>query len=189
MWKTVQRAFREGVEFGTCAGMVWLLADLVASVVQRRTMFYSLRKLAGPIGEEIAPSAAYLGGIAFYLLVGALLGVVYCLLNAGFSDRTRSRLDRQVALGLLFGAAVWAVKIYFVTPYVFPAFLADPSFLFVQLVLHTFFFGVPLAIFYAVAERQLQPLMRALQKNAEPRPIGYVTFRGVGPHNPHPSLP
>src|SRR5262249_5368075 len=104
MWKTVRRAIREGVEFGACAGDGWLLADIVARVVQRRPLFYSLRQIAGPVLQDVAPSAVFLGGIAFYLLVGALLGVVYCLLNACFSDRTRTRFDRQAVLGLLFGA-------------------------------------------------------------------------------------
>lgn len=188
MWKTVRRALREGVEFGGCAGVVWLLADLVASVVQRRPMFYSLRTLAAPVVQDIAPSAVFLAGISFYLVVGALLGVVYCLLNACLSDRTRTRLDRQAAIGLLFGAAVWAVKIHVVTRYMFPAFLADRKFLFVQLVLHTFFLGVPLAIFYAIAERRLQPLMRAIQTTAAYRPAGYATLRGVDVHEPHPSM-
>jgi hypothetical protein len=188
MWKTVRRALREGVEFGGCAGMVWLLADLFASVGQRRPMFYSLRTLAAPYIEDVASSAVFLGGIAFYLTVGAVLGVVYCLLNACLSDRMRTRLDRQAAIGLLFGAAVWAVKVHVVTRYMFPAFLADRTFLFTQLVLHTFFFGVPLAIFYAMAERRLQPLMRAMQTTTAQRPAGYATLRGVNVREPHPSL-
>jgi hypothetical protein len=187
MWKIVQRAIREGVEFGACAGIVWLLASLVTSLGQRTPLFRSLRQIAGPWFQDISPSTVFLAGVVVYLFVGAGVGVVYCLLNACFSDRTRTRWDRQTALGLLFGAAVWALKIHVVTRYLYPEFLADREYQFVQLILHTFFFGVPLSLFYATAERRLQPLMRAIQTNAQ-RPLGHVTLRGVDVHNPHPSM-
>ena len=171
---TIRRAFREGIEFGACAGFIWLLADVVINVVQRRQVFAFLRQLAAARMPEVSTSAVLLLGVFAYLAIGAVLGVVYCLMNACFTDRTRTRWDRQAAFGLLFGAAVCGVKMYIVTRHVYPTLLMDRSYQFAQLLLHTFFFGVPLAIFYTSAERQLQPLVRAIETAATP---GGSSFR------------
>lgn len=165
----IRRAFREGIEFGACAGFIWLLADVVINVVQRRVVFAPLRQLAAARLPEVSTSAVFLLGILAYVATGAVLGVVYCLMNSCFSDRTRTRWDRQAAFGLLFGAAVWGVKMYVVTRYYYPTLAWDRSYQFAQLILQTFFFGVPLSIFYTSAERDLQPLVRALETSTPSR--------------------
>jgi hypothetical protein len=90
--------------------------------------------------------------------------VLYGLVNAPFSGRTHMRWDWQTAIGLLFGAAVWAVKWQLLARYVHPAFLEDKQLQLRQLALHVFCFGWPMALFYATAERRLDPLRRAMQE-------------------------
>jgi len=164
----IRRAFREGIEFGTCAGFIWLLADVVINVVQRRQVFAPLRQLVAARMPEMSSSAVFLLGVFSYLALGAVIGVVYCLMNACFSDRTRTRWYRQAAFGLLFGAAIWGVKMYAVTRYYYPTLMWDRGYQFAQLILHTFFLGVPLSIFYTSAERDLQPLVRAIETATTP---------------------
>lgn len=167
MSHSVRRAAREGIEFGLCAGLVLMLAELVASMVQRQPSFYPLRQMAAAVAgpgllESMSASAVFLAGVVVHLALSALFGVVYTFMNAAFSDRTQTRWDRQAAMGLLFGAAVWAVKYQLAARYLQPALVSDMQLQFLQLALHTFFYGWPLALFYATAERRLRPLDRAL---------------------------
>jgi hypothetical protein len=170
MAESIRRAVREGLEFGVCAGLVFVVADIVAAVIQFQPVFYPLRQIAGavagsaePVIREMPTGAVVLSGIVVHLVLSALFGAVYGLVNAGFSDRTQTRWDRQVVIGLLFGTAVWAVKFQLLARYVYPGLFDNRQVQFLQLVLHTFFFGLPLALFYTSAERRLRPLRRALQ--------------------------
>jgi len=198
MWRSFRRAVREGAEFGVCAGIVLILAEIVAAMVQRQPVFYPLRKVAGALAPTVLrgmPASTVIpAGIAIHLLLAAVFGVGYCLLNASFSDRTRTHWDRQTAIGLLFGAAVWVVKLQLVAGYAYPALLHDLRVQFAQLILHTFFYGFPLALFYANAERRLLPLLRAMQRSDAPRPSlsrtggEYVRPRDAGARGPRPLL-
>jgi hypothetical protein len=169
MYGTLRRAAREGLEFGACAGLVFTLAQMVVGLVQRRPTFYPLRQLAGLVIdpaaiEHMSTGGILLAGIVVHLVVSAFFGVLYCLLNEPLSMQTQTRWDRQVVIGLLFGVLVWGLKFLVVARYLDLAFAGDRRFLFTQLILHTFFYGVPLSVFYTNAERSLRPLQHALQR-------------------------
>lgn len=73
------------------------------------------------ISEEIAalilvPGPNLVVGVAIHLAVGALLGVVYALL-VGFAGLRREPAQQQVATGLIYGLATWAVLTAVVAPY------------------------------------------------------------------------
>ena len=94
-----------------------------------------------------------------HLALSALLGLIYGLVNARLSPETETRWARQAGLGLLFGALVWLVNFQVVARLLYPWFLTTPQS--VQLLLHALFFGLPLGLMYAAAERRVQHVQRA----------------------------
>lgn len=73
------------------------------------------------IAEEIpalvlVPGPNLLVGVAIHLAVGALLGVVFALL-VGLAGLRHEPAQQQVATGLIYGLATWAVLTAVVAPY------------------------------------------------------------------------
>ena len=56
-------------------------------------------------------------------------------------------------MGLLFGVLLWFVNFQIIARMVYPWVLQAPQFL--QMAMHAAFFGFPLALMYARAERQV----------------------------------
>jgi hypothetical protein len=79
---------------------------------------------------------------------------VYGAINGTFSPATETSYIRQAGLGLLFGVILWFVKFQIIARIAYPWFLTRPQL--PQLLMHAVFFGLPLALMYAAAERRVQ---------------------------------
>lgn len=105
----------------TSSGGDWW-AGLVGGLVGALS-FAGLLVVVSPttVTEEVpalvlVPGPNLLVGVAIHLAVGALLGVVYALL-VGLAGLRRESAQQQVATGLIFGLATWAVLTAGVAPY------------------------------------------------------------------------
>jgi hypothetical protein len=100
----------------------------------------------------VAP--ALVVGIIAHLTLSGIYGLAYGVVNAMFSPRTETSWGRQMAIGVVFGAALWLVNFQIIARIVYPWFLDAPQAL--QLLMHAVAFGLPLALMYAGAERRVQ---------------------------------
>jgi hypothetical protein len=153
---TTKRSFYEGVGYGIVAGVIFAAMEIVAAVAMGMPAAMPMRMFASVVWGGTAMSTAsfgtviFVGGIA-HLALSAISGGIYGLGDALFSAHTRKSYGSQIVFGLLFGAAVWFVNFQIIARLAYPWFLDAPQGL--QLAMHSLFFGLPLGVMYAAAER------------------------------------
>ena len=103
--------------------------------------------------------AALVGGLV-HLGTSALLGLFYGLVNSRFSVATQTLPRRQIPMGLVYGALVWLVNIQLIAGYAYPWFLEGPQLR--HFIVHMVCFGLPLALMFLAAERQVRHLRAAI---------------------------
>jgi len=156
-WSKTPWAAWNGLGFGLVAGAVFALAECLASLVGGYGVMQPVRYAAsvllgaralteGPLGLMIA------AGLAVHLGLSALLGLAYSLIDARLSPELRPRVSHQSAVGMLFALGVWVVTFQLVARGYYPWFLETPQFF--QLLMHALFFGAPLGVLFAAAERR-----------------------------------
>jgi hypothetical protein len=91
-------------------------------------------------------------GIGVHLVLSAAFGFIYGLINARASLTSRSSFGRQAGIGLAFGVALWLVNFHIIARILYPWFLDTPQVL--QMMMHALFFGLPLGLMFAAAERR-----------------------------------
>lgn len=154
-----------GLLFGLAAGVVLALAEVVLAVATGESPMRPVRMSAavalGPpaFTQEVAAGTALLVGLGVHLALAAVAGLVYSVLDAMLPLDGRGRWEFQSAVGMLYGIAVWLVSFQFVGRGYYPWFLEVPQF--PQIVLHSLFLGLPLAMLFTAAERR-RALMDAM---------------------------
>lgn len=161
------RGAAEGIGAGLIAGVIFAAAEIVGSAVMGNPPLMPLRAFASVVLGESALQTASLGtavvvGVVAHLVLSAIFGVIYGLLNSTFSSKTETSFGRQAGLGLLFGAVLWIVNFQIIARILYPWFLGMPQLY--QVLMHAIFFGLPVAFVYAAAERRVQ-----LARPAHPR--------------------
>ncbi len=162
MQEDTRRAVKEGLAYGSVAGVLFGTMEIAGAALMGDPPVMPLRMFASVVLGSEALETRAVGrfmsvGIVAHLVLSAMFGLVYGLVyglaNAGLSLDTQTRWGRQVSMGLLFGVLLWFVNFQIIARMVYPRFLQTPQFL--QMAMHAAFFGFPLALMYARAERQV----------------------------------
>jgi hypothetical protein len=156
-WSRTPWAAWNGLGFGLVAGAVFALAEGLASLVGGQGILVPVRYAASMLLGVRALTEGPLGlvvvtGLAVHLGLSALFGLAYSLIDARMSLELRPRVSHQVAVGMLFALGVWGVTFQFAARGYYPWFLETPQFF--QLLMHALFFGAPLGLLFAAAERR-----------------------------------
>ena len=147
-----------GLLFGVAAGVVLALAEVVLAVATGESAMHPVRMSAGvalgtsAFSPQVSAGTALLVGFGVHVLLSALAGLAYSLLDAMLPLDGRSRWEFQAAVGMLFGMFIWLVSFQFVGRGHYPWFTEVPQF--PQIVLHAVFLGLPLAMLFTAAERR-----------------------------------
>jgi hypothetical protein len=162
-----RRSIVEGIGFGLVAGVLFAVAEVVASAAMGQPGFAPFQMFAsvlfGAGAFEFGAGTAILAGGLIHLVLAGLFGLIYGLLNDRLPLGSHTSWGTQAGLGVAFGAALWLVNFQIIARALFPWFLEANQI--VQLLLHAIFFGLPLGLMYAAAER------RALLRPGEPHPV------------------
>ena len=160
----VTRSIKEGVGFGLIAGAVFAAAETVVAIATGSPALMPFRMFAsvllGADALAVTPAAtAFAVGLIAHLWLSTMYGLFYGIYNSALTMPTRKAHGRQAVIGLLFGAMLWLVNFQVFARFQYPWFfeMAQAP----QLVLHAVFFGLPLGLLYATAERRGRPVQRA----------------------------
>ncbi len=156
-WSRAPWSAWNGLGFGLVAGVVFAIAECVASLVGGQGVLTPVRFAASVLLGAQALAGAPLGltvaaGLAVHLGLSAFFGLAYSLIDARLSPELRPKVSHQTAVGMLFTIGVWLVTFQFVARGYYPWFLGTSQFF--QLLMHALFYGVPLGLLFAVAERR-----------------------------------
>lgn len=159
------RSLREGLEFGVLAGLALAASETVYSVFAGQPaqtpihMAASLMLGASAFAGTSTALVIVVGAIV-HLCLSAVYGAFYGVYNSALTMETRRSWNRQAVLGLLFGFMLWLVNFQFFARAHFPWFLDGPHG--PHIVTHAVFYGLPLALMYAAAERRVRPVQAPL---------------------------
>jgi hypothetical protein len=164
---------KNGLLFGLLAGVVFALAECVASWVAGQGVLLPVRYAASMVLgaralTETPLSVVLAVGLGLHFAFCAFLGLAYSLIDARLSLELRPSVAHQTAVGMLFGIGVWALTFQFMGRGYFPWYLEVPQFS--QMVLHAVFFGAPLGLLFATAERRRAAVAAFEQRTLEERP-------------------
>jgi hypothetical protein len=155
-----RKAALDGVGYGLVAGMIFALAEIV---------------VAGRIGNPLLPvrmaASVILGasavdtpsvgvvaivGLGMHLVLSALFGLAYGLLDGNRPQEPERSPARQAGFGTLYGLGLWLIDFQVIGRLTHPWFLAVPQL--GQALMHSFFFGLPLALMYVQRARHARPM-------------------------------
>jgi hypothetical protein len=164
MTSATKRGVKEGIGFGIVAGVIFALMETVAAAGMGDPPLMPFRMFASIVLgeaalETIGTGTAFLVGSIVHLVLSGVFGLVYGVLNSRLSVEARTAWTSQAGIGLAFGAVLWLVNFQVIARIAFPWFLMAPQF--AQLMLHALFFGLPLGLMYAAAERRTHRVWRA----------------------------
>jgi hypothetical protein len=153
-----QRGIKEGLGFGIVAGVVFGVVEMAGAAMMGDSPLMPLRMFASVVLGEPALTSPDIGtvvgiGTVAHLVLSAIFGLVYGLFAANTSLETQTGWGRQAVLGLLFGVVLWFANFQIIARVLYPWFLQAPQFL--QMAMHAMFFGLPLSLMYARAERHV----------------------------------
>ncbi|MBN1204415.1 MAG: hypothetical protein JXB05_05780 [Myxococcaceae bacterium] len=171
-WSRTPWSAWNGLGFGLVAGGVFAVAECVASLVAGRGVLEPVRYAASVLLGSRALGELPLGltlaaGLGVHLALSAFLGLVYSLIDARLSPELRPRVSHQLAVGMLFSLGAWVVTFQFLGRGYYPWFLEQAQFF--HLVMHALFFGAPLGVLFAAAERRRVAIAQFEQHAAEER--------------------
>ncbi len=158
-----KRVAYEGFGFGLIAGVVFLAAEMVSAAVRTGAPFMPLRwdasVLLGFHALDPSLGTTYLAGLVVHLVLSGLFGLGYAEIEYRLpSDTARRRYGLQFAVGAGYAALLWLVNVEIIAHVVFPWFLGGSPIR--DLVLQALFFGGPLGLMFAAAERRTPLLIR-----------------------------
>jgi hypothetical protein len=158
MQNDTRRGIKEGLGFGVVAGMVFGLIEVVGTGMMGDSPLMPIRMFASVVLGEGAMTSPNIGSVAIvgvvaHVVLSAIFGLMYGVFAANTSLRTQTDWSRQAFLGLMFGVALWFVNFQVIARFLYPWFLEVPQF--GSMVMHAMFFGLPLSLLYARAERHV----------------------------------
>jgi hypothetical protein len=156
-WSRTPWSAWNGLGFGLVAGVVFAIAECMASMLGGQGVLTPVRFAASVLLGARALADLPLGllvasGLAVHLGLSAFLGLAYSLIDARISPELRSRMSHQLVVGMLFAVAVFVATFQLMGRGYFPWFLETPQFF--QVLMHALFFGAPLGLLFAAAERR-----------------------------------
>jgi hypothetical protein len=159
-----RRGVREGIGFGLIAGVIFAVMEMVGAALMGNPPLMPVRMFASLLLgqaalESVATGTAFLVGSIVHLALSAAFGLVYGLINSRLSLETQTQWARQAGIGLAFGILLWLFNFQVIARLLYPWFLMTPQLL--QMLMHAMFFGLPLGLMYAGAERRVHQLRRA----------------------------
>ncbi|ADO76058.1 hypothetical protein [Stigmatella aurantiaca] len=171
-WSKTPWSAKNGLGFGLVAGLVFALAECLASLLGGTGVLEPLRYAASVVLGSRALMDMPLGltafaGLGVHLLLAAFFGLAYSLVDARMAMELRPQGAHQAAMGMLFALGIWGVTFQFVARGHYPWFLSVPQFF--QLVLHAVFYGLPLGLLFAMAERRRVALAEFEERTLEER--------------------
>lgn len=169
-WSATPWSAKNGLGFGLLAGVVFAVAECLTSWVAGEGVLRPIRYAASEVlgaGALTEPSLARIlaVGLILHFAFSAFLGLAYSLIDARLSPELRPSVLHQTAVGMLFGIGVWVLTFQFMGRGYFPWFLELPQF--GQMVLHAVFFGAPLGLLFAAAERRRAAVAAFEQRSLE----------------------
>jgi hypothetical protein len=152
----VTRSAKEGLGFGLIAGVVFAIAQVIATVVAGEPPFLAFRRIAsvfvGPLALDTIPApTVLLVAVIAHLFLSAIYGLFYGIYNSALTMPTRRSVQRQAVIGVLFGVMLWLVNFQVFARYLSPWLLELPQA--AQVLLHALCFGLPLGLMYGTAEQ------------------------------------
>jgi len=171
MERDTSRHVALGVMSGLLAGVILACVEVIATAGVGQSALSPFRMAASIVLGRQALEAASVGtvlivGVVVHLILSALFGILYGLVVSGMSTSNREDSFRQSLAGFMFGAALWLVNFQLIARLAYPWFLDTNQVL--QVIAHAVFFGVPLGLICAAAERQA-PVIEA--GGPLPRPV------------------
>jgi hypothetical protein len=159
----VSRSIKEGAGFGLIAGVVFAIAQVFATMLAGDPAIVAFRRLAsvllGATALQATPTAtAVVIGLIAHLYLSVMFGLFYGIYNSALTMPTRRSLPRQAVIGPLYGVMLWLVNFHVFARYRYPWLLELPQA--PQVFLHAIFYGLPLGLLYARAERRVVPVQR-----------------------------
>lgn len=157
MTDVTRRSVKEGIGFGLLAGIIFAVAEVIAAVAMGMPALEPFRMFAsvlfGAGALEFGPGAALIAGAIIHLILAAIFGVIYGLINTRLPLEAHTNWGSQIVLGLVYGAALWLVTFQIIARIAYPWFLETNQL--AQFLLHAIFFGLPLGLLYATGERRI----------------------------------
>jgi hypothetical protein len=161
MANEVRKTLLDGVRFGIVAGIIFAVVQVAAAALSGAPLEPLRMSSSVLLGPDMAHGAslgvAALIGLGVHLALSALFGLLYGLIDGANLDEHPRSWGRQAPVGLLYGFAIWLLDFQVVGRISHPWFLGAPQL--AQAALHALFFGLPLALFYVRAERQMRPAL------------------------------
>jgi hypothetical protein len=141
-------AVRTGVIGGIVAGVMFAAYEMIvtAAMMGIDSFFMPLRMIGAILLGPVALDPTYpvlsasLAALAVHVPLAIAYGVIFAVIVGGLRSAAT-----DIALGALYGAALWLINFYVVAPTAFPWFLMSSPL--VQFIGHTFFFGAVLGWF------------------------------------------
>jgi hypothetical protein len=158
----------EGALCGLFGGVVLLIAQTIAAQLKHSSPAAPLRLTASLL---LGPSALTTRAVVPTVLVGVLLlaglavgyGALFGLVAGALPREDRTDAFRLPALGILWGFLVWLIGFQIIARVAFPWLLRESKFS--ELILHAFFYGLPMALAFLMVERHA-PVPPALPHEA-----------------------
>jgi len=169
-WSATPWSAKNGLGFGLLAGVVFAVAQCLTSWLAGEGVLRPIRYAASEVlgARALAEPSLALTlavGLILHLAFSAFLGLAYSLIDARLSPELRTSVLHQTAVGMLFGIGVWVLTFQFMGRGYFPWFLQLPQFS--QMVMHAVFFGAPLGLLFAAAERRRAAVAAFEQRSLE----------------------
>ncbi len=168
MNRETARALKEGIGYGVVAGIIFGVAVMIVAVTMNESMWSPLRLMASVVMGKDAltdvSGAPVVTGIIVHLILSGVFGGIYGLFDAALSRELRASFAWQAGLGLVFGVALWLVDFQIIARVIYPWFLSSQQM--TMALLHAVFFGLPLGLMIAGAERMAVAQPRPTPKHA-----------------------
>lgn len=158
MASDVGRSVKEGAIGGLIAGAIFAVAYVLASMIAGDAAIVPFRRLAsvllGPDAlTSVSATAAVFVALVAHFYLSTMFGLFYGIYNSALTMKTRSSMQRQAIVGSLYGVILWLINYNIFARYRYPWLLelAQAP----QALLHALFYGLPLGLLYASAERRV----------------------------------
>ncbi len=164
-----RKVVAEGVGWGLLVGLLFAIVEMIGAAAMGAPASSPWRAFASTVLGQRALEQTPLGatlivGVVAHFVLSAIYGVIYASANRLVSDETRRSFGREAALGLLYGIVLYVVNFQIIARLAYPWFMnANQPW---QFVLHTLFFGLPLALLITASERRFAPPRAAVAERS-----------------------
>jgi hypothetical protein len=158
MQDDTRKAALEGIGYGLVAGMIFALVEIAVAGRGGQALLplrMSASVLLGASAMTASIGLVSLLGLGVHLVLSALFGLAYGLLDGHRPQEPERSWSRQAGFGTLYGLGLWVLNFHVVARLTHPWFLTTPQL--GQAVLHGFFFGLPLALMFVQRARNTRP--------------------------------